>query len=78
MSQGNCTLCKHSHMQEQLGEMQRLCTMGPPTVVALPQRTGMFMASVWPAVSDKMVCDAFAMAEGSAAPRLAFGRTIDS
>lgn len=59
MSQGNCTLCTHSRLQEQLGQVERLCMKGPPTVVPVPQRTGIFMASMWPMVNEKMVCDAF-------------------
>jgi hypothetical protein len=77
MSQGNCTLCAHSHMHEQLGQLQRVCRKGPPVPVALPQRGGMFVASLWPAVDDKMACDAFEVST-EPGPRLAFGRTIDS
>lgn len=64
MSQGNCTLCQHSYLQEQLGEIQRICRKGPPVVVPIPQRGGVFMASVWPMVNEQMVCDVFETAPG--------------
>ena len=77
MSQGNCALCAHSHIQDQLGAMERVCQKGPPTPVALPKSGGIFIASLWPGVNDKMVCDAFE-ASAEPGPRLAYGKTIDS
>lgn len=60
MTQGNCTLCAHSHLHQQLGGSMRVCRKNPPTPVALPTGHGqMNVMSIWPAVDEKMVCDAF-------------------
>lgn len=60
MNQGNCTLCKHSHLQEQMGSVQRICRKGPPSVVVMPQPgQRVALLSVWPVVGERIVCDAF-------------------
>jgi hypothetical protein len=50
-------------MQEQLGQTERVCRKGPPTPVPMPNRQGIFLASLWPGVNETMVCDAFEIQE---------------